>query len=178
MAIRATSFLPLLSVAAAMLGSASAQAQAVSGVVNVKLIGPNTISETKQLDFGTILRPTAAGTLTMQAQTGVLTPSASITLAGGTPQRGQFVGYGTPLALVVITSSASITLTRSGGTETMTINTLRKSVNGGAQINVPGVVTLSTGGDFTMDIGGRLNVGANQAEGTYNGTYTVTANYL
>lgn len=179
MIVKALKSLPFVAACAVAAGvSAPAQAQTITGTLTVRTLLPNTITQTQGLDFGVILRPTAAGSLTMNAQTGVLTNTASITRAGGTPLRGQFVGFGTPLALVVITSSPSVTLTRSGGTQTMTINTMRMSVNGGTPRTIAGAVTLLGTGYITLNVGGRLNVGANQAVGTYNGTYTITANYL
>lgn len=62
-----------------------------------------------------------------------------------------------------------ITLTRVGGTETMTVSnwTLEGDNRKTVRANEP----------FSFRVGGRLNVGANQAEGTYLGTFTVELQY-
>jgi hypothetical protein len=155
-----------------------AAAQTVTGVLNVAVVRPNTIVGYEDLDFGNVARPAAAGTLTMNAQTGVLTTGGGLLTLGGTPAQGEFVGYGTPLRFVVINGPGSITLTRVSGAQTMTVNNLRMSVNGGTQRNISGAHRLDAAGFIFLKIGGRLNVGANQMDGAYIGTYTITANYL
>ena len=42
--------------------------------------------------------------------------------------------------------------------------------------STPGTLVLSAGVD-SFTVGGTLNVGANQAEGAYVGTFNVTVNY-
>lgn len=158
--------------------AAPAVAQTITGTLNVAVVRPNTIVGFEDLDFGNVARPASAGTLTMNAQTGALTTGGGLVRLGGTPAQGEFVGYGTPLRFVLISSANSMTLTRVGGAQTMTVNNLRMSVNGGTERNISGAHRLDAAGFIFLKIGGRLNVGANQADGAYIGTYTITANYL
>jgi hypothetical protein len=70
---------------------------------------------------------------------------------------------------VQVTLGTAPTLTRSGGTETMTMTAL--TMNGG--INR----TLTAAGTLDLRIGGTLAVAANQVAGVYAGTFTVTVDY-
>jgi hypothetical protein len=158
--------------------TAPAAGQTVTGTLNVAVVRPNTIVGFEDLDFGNVLRPVTAGNVTMNAQTGALSPTGGLVLLGGTPAPGEFVGYGTPDRLVVINGPGSITITRVGGTQTMTITNLRMSVNGATERSISGAQRLDSAGFIFLKIGGRLNVAGAQAVGAYIGTYNITANYL
>jgi hypothetical protein len=60
-------------------------------------------------------------------------------------------------------------VTRVGGTETMTVTNWTQ--DGTTNRRIPITDT------FDFWVGATLNVGANQAEGTYTGTFTVLAQY-
>jgi hypothetical protein len=63
-----------------------------------------------------------------------------------------------------------VTLTRSGGTETMSLGGFNSSPNGAFQLD-----TVTGQSSFT--VGGTLTVGANQVPGTYAGSFTVSVEY-
>ena len=62
-----------------------------------------------------------------------------------------------------------ITVTRVGGTETMTVGNW--TLDGPTNRRIP----LNTTFDFA--VGATLTVGASQAEGAYTGTFTITVQY-
>jgi hypothetical protein len=160
----------------ALLASTSAFAAAQTGVGRVVAIRPTNILNTAPLNFGSIIPAATAGTVTINAQTGIRTRTV-VTLAGGAFSRANFVAAGTPLRVVTLTLSPSPAITISNGAATMTINQLRVSANGGTPQPFGPNHTLNAIGVLTFNIGGRLNVGANQAAGLYTGSFTLTMDY-
>jgi len=128
------------------------------------------------LDFGSLI-PGAGGTITINAQTGAATTAGGVIRAGGTVSRAQFIGSGTAGRIVTLSVAPSPTITISNGVNTMTINQLRVSVNGGGPQTFGPNHRLGSTGVINFGIGGRLNVGANQAIGLYSGTFALTMNY-
>ncbi len=97
-----------------------------------------------------------------------------MTPLGGTVSAATFVGMTDNFPFWVDVDAptpGSITLTRVGGGATMTVNNF--TVEGGTGFRLVPTNTL-----FQFRVGGRLNVGANQMRGTYNGTFSVTVNYF
>lgn len=72
-------------------------------------------------------------------------------------------------------SPATIVVTRTAGTETMNINTL--TVRPLSKVVDQLVGTFDALGNDTFTVGGTLQVSANQAEGVYDGTFSITAVY-
>ena len=160
----------------AMLASMPVCAGTQTGVTKVVTITPLNIINTAPLDFGSIIPAAAAGTVTINAQTGVRT-ATTVTLAGGAFSTAAFVAAGTALRVVTLTLNPATTITISNGANTMTINRLRVSADGGGQQTFGPNHTLNAIGVITFNVGGRLNVGANQASGLYTGTFTLTMDY-
>jgi spore coat protein U-like protein len=161
---------------AALLAGTAAHASTQTGNLRVVTIKPTNIINIAPLDFGSIIPAAAAGTVIINAQTGVRTGTV-VTLAGGTFSKAQFVAAGTPLRVVTLTLNPSPTITITSGANSMTINQLRVSANGGGPQPFGPNHTLNAIGVINFDIGGRLNVGANQAPGLYTGTFTLTMDY-
>lgn len=123
--------------------------------------------------FGQFVQPTGAGTLTLSPAgaitgTGAVNGNNLIVQTSGGPAAGVFqivasinqgfIIYGPP-STTISNGGASMTITNLTGTLTQT------STSGGNAI-------------WELRVGGRLNVNANQAVGTYSGTYTLTTLYL
>jgi Mat/Ecp fimbriae major subunit len=124
----------------------------------------------RDLDFGTLIIATTAGTASINPRTDARTRTGGVTLApGGSAGAARFTINGTPNAPVQITIGALPTLVRVGGTETMAVN--RLTLNGGRNRN------FSAAGGLDVRVGGRLAVPANQVAGAYAGTFTVTVDY-
>jgi Domain of unknown function (DUF4402) len=150
--------------AAASAAGSSAQASAVT-------LRPLSLVKTADLEFGSLIPSATAGTAIVNASTDVRTVAGGVIGAGGaTPRAARFTAAGVFNVIALITLPASITLTRGGGTETMTVDTITS--NGPTLRLFPGSATI----DIT--VGGRLNVGANQVAGSYAGTFNVTVIYL
>jgi hypothetical protein len=80
--------------------------------------------------------------------------------------------------LITVSGSTSVSLTRAGGgAAPMTASLVRAaSTSGGGIALLSG--TLLPSGVQTYYIGGTLTVPANQPDGDYSGTFTLTVNYL
>lgn len=138
---------------------------------------PVTIINTGDLDFGNVIRGTTAGTVTINARTGARTRSGGTVLQGTGFRRATFTGTASAGRLVRYTlGSPSIVLAGPGGA-TMTVNVFRISINNAAQQTLPRNATMPLSGTSSIGIGARLNVAANQADGAYTGSFTLTMNY-
>ncbi|HOV35238.1 MAG TPA: DUF4402 domain-containing protein [Dysgonamonadaceae bacterium] len=148
-------------------GSAQASANATATIV--KAIS---IDKVKDLQFGKIIAAPTAGQVAIQLDGTRTIAAGNVVLfnQGSDHQAASFKTMGTPGAgySLVLPADGSVSLTRTGGTETMTIEGFVHSANG--------TLDASTG-EETFNVGATLNVGANQAPGQYTGTFTVTAAY-
>jgi Mat/Ecp fimbriae major subunit len=137
-----------------------------------------TLANVTDLNFGTIIRGAAAGTVTINARTGARTSAGGVTQVGTTGfTTANFNGTGSAGRVVTVSAgAASFTITNGTG-GTMTVNTLRTSGNGSAAQTLPRNYTLPASGALALRIGGRLNVAANQADGNYSGTFTINMDY-
>jgi hypothetical protein len=138
-----------------------------TGTTNIVL--PATISKLNDMDFGA-LTVTTAGTAIIDSTTGAVTTTGGVLFAGGSPHAAEFAAVSPSRTVVrVQLPNKGTTLTRVGGTETMTLDTW--TMNGAATRNVAAHET------FAFKVGGTLHVATNQVEGTYAGTFNVTINY-
>jgi hypothetical protein len=166
--------------AAVVLWAGTAQAASQGGTGKVVIVRPNVFINVQDLDFGTILPSGTAGTVTVPTS-GPRTATGGATIIPGSafgPARFAGEGTGGQRVLVNIVGS-SATLTRVGGTQTMTVNNLvlgfSPSFTAGAGPNT--YFIASPTGIFNFPVGGTLQVGANQAEGNYVGTFRVNLVY-
>ena len=125
----------------------------------------------RDLDFAT-LTVTTPGTATINPSTDNLSTTGGVILLTGSPRAAQYrlTMAGLTLLVSINIPNAPVTLTRVGGTQTMTVSNWT--------LEGPSLLILPRAGSYDFRVGGRLNVGANQAEGTYVGTFNVTADYL
>jgi hypothetical protein len=81
-----------------------------------------------------------------------------------------FTATGSRNSVVIIhVPSSPVTLTRVGGGGTMTVSDW--TLDGKINRRIPPESA------FNFSVGGTLNVGAAQAEGTYTGTFAITVQY-
>jgi hypothetical protein len=154
----------------AALAPRPASAKTVNGSGKATIVTPLSLVNRSDLAFGAIVPSASAGTVTVDAYTEARTTSGGVTASGGTVSAAKFDGLSTaPSHLKIDVPNGSITLTRSGGTETMTVNNFELNGNKNDWVSGNDV--------FEFQVGARLNVGANQAAGTYVGTFNVTVNY-
>ncbi|HVL78168.1 MAG TPA: DUF4402 domain-containing protein [Sphingomicrobium sp.] len=148
---------------------AAAQAPDQNAAGTASILKPLTLQKRADMDFG-YLAVGAAGTAVINPHTGAITTTGGVMAAGGSPTPARFVGVSARNTPVIIRlPKNAITLTRSGGTETVTLNNW--TTDG------PTTRHVSAGTPFEFRVGGTLAVGANQVEGTYVGTFNVSIQY-
>lgn len=121
------------------------------------------------LDFGELV-VTGAGTAVINPVSGATTTTGPVTPVGTAGHPATFTATGSRNSVVNIRlPNAAVTLTRVGGGGTMTVSNW--TLDGNSNRKIP----LNSA--FNFNVGGTLNIGANQADGTYTGTFTVTVQY-
>jgi hypothetical protein len=148
---------------------ARAAAPVTQATASGNFIHPLTVTKMKDMDFGYLAAP-AAGTAVLDPNTDGFSVTGGTTAVGGTPHCAEFVGAAQSNAVVNIrVPTQPTTLTRVGGTETMTVS----------KFTLQGLSrrALAKAASFTFRVGATLTVPANQVEGTYVGTFSVTVQY-
>ncbi len=166
--MRNTLRIALVGAALSAVSFASAASAATSATANAsaEVLTTLTLTANSSLNFGQIAANTG-GSVTVNADS---TASSSGTLIStGTRAPAGFTVTGTPNASVVLTLPTSATLTRSGGTDTMSIS--------GLNAHPAGAFQLGSTGSSNFSIGGTLTVASGQVAGVYNGTFSVSVEY-
>lgn len=149
--------------------STSTLAANANGSATVTVLTPLSIAAgTNGMDFGNVAGDADNSTTVTLSSGGGTTASAGAN-AAGSPTPGDFdvTGSGT-LAYNITVPPAAITLTGVGFGGTMTVDTFETSAGGSSSL---------TAGSDSFTVGAVLNIGANQAADTYNGTYSMTVEY-
>src|SRR5690348_15067935 len=114
--LRLCALLPLLCPAAAL--AAPVSANSAGKVVILKSLS---VLKQADLDFGELI-VSGAGTAVIDPVSGAMTTSGPVTPTGTPGHAAQFTATGTKNSIVIIrVPNAPVTLTRVGGTETMTV---------------------------------------------------------
>ena len=147
--------------------AAAAVSKAASA--NAALLSPLTVLKKADLDFGK-LAVTTAGTAVINPLTGARTATGGVVPAGTNAHAASFIATGNRNSVVNIRLPKNpITVTRAGGTQTMTVSNW--TLDGNNNRRVPPSQTVE------FAIGATLTVGANQTPGVYTGTFNVTVQY-
>jgi hypothetical protein len=163
---RAPALLPLLLSAAAAGAPVPATSNA-SGTAS--LLRPLTILKQADLDFGELV-VTGAGTAVIDPLSGALTTTGLVTHVGPAAHPAVFTTTGSRTSNVHIRVPQNpITMTRVGGTETMSVSTW--TLDGNANRKFPANAA------FNFAVGATLTVAAGQVDGNYLGTFDVTVQY-
>lgn len=136
------------------------------------LLKPLTLTKLDDLDFGTIVPSGSGDIVTINADTGVRTsPTAGlVTINPG--HRARFASSGVNNNFVYLQLSPGANLTDGAG-HNLTVTNLTLDQGGlGLRLLTP------ASQQFFVGIGGTVFVSAAQAEGTYSGTFSLTAIYL
>ena len=133
------------------------------------LVHPVTLVKNQDMDFG-ILAVNTSGTAVLNPATSVISTTGGVTARGGTPAAALFTGAASGGSVVNIKlSNQSAALTRVGGTETITLSNLT--------LDGPSKRVMAQSSSFQFHVGGTLTLSTGQAEGSYIGTFSVTAQY-
>lgn len=157
----------LLLAAPAPLLAVTPPAEANAGAI---VLRPLSLIKKTDMDFGTLITSATAGTATIDPVTGALATTGGVTPVGNATSAATFIGAGSRNAPYQIRlPNKPITLTRVGGGGTMTVTnwTLDGATNRRVGPNEA----------FQFGVGAQLTVAANQADGTYVGTFDVTVHY-
>jgi hypothetical protein len=172
-------FLRALLIAAVLLAPGLARAASGDGSASVEIVGPLSLSKTSDLAFGslTLGGGTTGGTATLNPNTSALTAGGGLTAVGGTVTVGEFVAYGPTSFAMISYVPPTITLTRNGGTEQMTVNTTVgtgwTNLGAGYRFRWP----PPSSGVLPLRIGGTLTVPDGTPNGTYEADFQVTVNF-
>lgn len=147
-------------------GSDSAQ-----GTVTGNVIRPLAVSKTSDLTFGKIIK--GAGTVTINQDTGARSAPVGYYVASSTTSRAAFKVTGEANRQVSVSSIPNTV--SMAGPQAMTI-TLMKGF--GSTINLQQAQGGPSGsGEYTLGIGGQVNVPSTQKSGIYSGSFIVTLSY-
>ena len=131
------------------------------------LLVPLTLTKIDDLDFGTVITSSSPGTVSIAADGSGQSVTGGVTaLASTSGLRAQFGGAGTPNQQVNLFLAPPATITDGNG-HSMPISLNLESTS----------VIIDSTRAFLVGVGGTVNVGANQADGLYSGTFTVLAQY-
>jgi hypothetical protein len=148
-------------------GVARAQSSATAtATASARVLTKIQLTKTSDLNFGDLVAGAALGTAVVNTA-GVRSSTGGVSLAVGTVSQAAFTVQGEPNKSYTIAIPASVTI--SSGANNMTVNTFTS--------NLASPATLPAGGSQALNIGATLNVGANQATGSYTNTFNVTIAY-
>ena len=134
------------------------------------ILVPLTLTKIDDLSFGTIIPSGLSGMVAIDATTGARTVAGGVTgLASDSGNRAYFGGGGSPSQQVIITMTQPAQLVSVAG-DTLPLLALTLE---GSPIKVIDPTTRT----FFFGIGGIIMINADQPEGVYEATFTVTANY-
>jgi hypothetical protein len=122
----------------------------------------------QELNFAT-LGVYDAGTAVIDPNTDTMTTTGGVAHMSGFPYAALFEATAEGANVVITIPTEPITVTRIDGPETMTVDSW--TLSGEARR------TVTPGEAFTFKVGGTIHVAANQAEGTYEGTFEVDVQY-
>ena len=127
------------------------------------------------LNFGKIaVAAGPIGTCTVSTLN-VVTVSGTVNAIASTTSNAIFSLKGMPAKTYAITLPASTVVTRAGGVETMTVDNFKARPTSAGSDGLTGTLSSLGVDDFT--VGGQLTVTSAQADGVYNGTFSVTVAY-
>jgi hypothetical protein len=157
----------------ALFGASSALAANTAPMTSkALLLKPLTLTKLSDLNFGTIVPSGSGDLVTINADTGARTsPTAGlVTIDPGF--RARFASSGLNNTFVVLQLSPPGDLDDGLGNK-LTVTRLDLDQGGN-----PLRILTPASQVFFLGIGGQVYIRSNQPEGTYSGTFTLTANYL
>ncbi len=165
------------SAALAAAGALAMPARAATDAVSIEAIVlvPVQITATRALNFGSVTEA-GVGTATVD-NTSAITVGGGVTSIGGTIQSGRATLKATVGMKVTVTAPTKVSITETvGGVAKMVVDKFTID-NAAGTINATPLVHTQAAAADTLNLGGRLNVGAGQLAGTYQGQVVLTANY-
>lgn len=143
----------------------------------IAIVRPLEFISVENLVFGSVIRGTTAGTVTV-SPAAVRTKTGGVILQGTSFQPAKFAGMGTNNQNVDISLGAN-QIFISGPGAPMRVHTFVIGSTPTAVLSTtPRRFRINSAtGIFTFPVGATLDVGANQTPGTYTGNWTITLEY-
>jgi Domain of unknown function (DUF4402) len=155
-----------------------AYAEAEQGSAEVTVVRPLSFVIDDNLDFGSLFPSNVAGTVTL-TPAGTRTATNGIVLVGTGFKPASFAGRGTFNQRVDVSLGANSIFITGPGTRMRVRNFVIGSTPTAVLTTTPSRFRIAaTNGVFGFPVGATLEVGANQAPGTYTGNWSITLNYF
>ncbi len=166
--------------AAATLTAAPAAAQDAAADSQAEIVDGFNLINTQPLDFGTVVPSGLGGVIVVEATDGSVSTVGDIYTVGTGQQRARFQASAPIGTTLVLSGDDRVTLTRLTGTETMEALLFYEAGAGVVPTLVFGlpIGLAATGTTQEIWVGGSLTVDGAQAEGIYDGTFTLEVAYL
>jgi hypothetical protein len=155
--------------AAAAFGATAAQAATADGTAKATILAALTVTNTSDLDFGTIAVNGGGSVVVTNAGVRAATTGGTVSSAA-TGASANFNVVGESGSSILVTVPSAVTLEYNDGS---TIHTMAASLTTDALSTAHAL----TGGAESFKVGGTLTVAAGQTAGAYAGNFTVTVNY-
>ena len=141
---------------------------------NALILKPLILTKISDLDFGTIIRSGRGGgdVVIINADTGARTSSTAILVSTDPGNQARFASSGLNSQLVFLQLSPPADLINGAGNR-LRVDNLRLD-----QANFPLRFLTPASQVFFVGIGGQVFVRSNQEDGTYTGTFNLTAYYF
>lgn len=161
------------SVATASPAYAQAAAAQAQGQARGVVLQPLSLTKNADLDFGYVISTAAAGTVQISADDSTRSATGGVTLVPNFPgNRGLFTGNGTANQTVNLNlTSPSVLVSTTNPVDTVSVDALVLDSNNSTSR------TIGSTGVFQVGVGGTFGIAANQANGTYQANFNLTANY-
>ena len=165
-------FVSLAALAATLAVATPAVAQQASATAEARgvVLSPVTLTRVTDLDFGTVSTGPAAGTVSVNADTGIRSVTGGVTAVPSVFSRARFDGLAQDATTVQLTL-----VPPTGGLLYSGANSIAVSGMGFDSAGTTRVVPA--GGAFIAYVGGNFAIAANQPNGTYSALFQVTADY-
>jgi hypothetical protein len=152
--------------------SPSPSSGSLGGVADAVVYRPLSLSQSGQLNFGTIIRPSSGtGDVDVDADNGAYHLSGISVLPSSVPSRPLYTISGEGGRSVSISIPNSFAITRAAG-GSLTVTT---SSNAGGTETLSG--SSGSVGSYSFGVGGSVNVSNTTLTGVYTGTFTVSVSY-
>ncbi|MDO4183954.1 MAG: DUF4402 domain-containing protein [Rhodospirillales bacterium] len=163
--------LPLTAIALCFCATQAMAANSpATGDAKAKIIAPLTITQSENMNFGTMLSSSAHNVTLDHADGRTSTVNAMLVDdKANAPKSGKFVIKNGGTSAVTATISLPASTTVSANETSLTVDTFTSDFPTGSN-NIPA-------GDTNLKVGATLHVTANAPAGDYTGQYTVTINY-
>lgn len=165
-------FVSLAAVAATLAVATPAVAQQASAVAEARgvVLSPLTLTRVSDLDFGTVAASSAAGTVSVDANTGIRSVTGGVTAVPSLFSRARFDGQAQGATTVQLTLVPPTGNLLYSGSNSVTVSNMGFDALGATR-------TVPAGGTFVAYVGADFAIAANQPNGSYSALFQVTADY-